>query len=344
MNYGAICCGKKYKVLNCGDCVKSITNDSSLWCDIASSTPGMIETGRWIIGDGKMVAAWEDNWLGEEYCLSNYIVIVPRNHNGPRVCDLINECGEWNMIIIENWLPKHWIDKLKTCLPPSMGQGFDVFCFIGTNNDKFSIKDMFNELEGYNFDMADRDWVNIWKVVVPERYKTFVWLLKHDKLLTNESKSKKALGNASCKMCGYVSENTLHEVRDHSKSMQVWKSLVPSNLLGEFYKVDVRNWIMINLNYKGIADNGWSNIWIIACHALWTWRNMEEHNANYARPLDPISHIFTCVRDYRTSTQLYKILKVEGDGNKYKGWKPSISNMIKLNTDGARKSDNVVGC
>ncbi|CAI8583459.1 unnamed protein product [Vicia faba] len=84
----------------------------------------------------------------------------------------------------------------------------------GTRNNEFSIKEMFKEIEGYKFKNADGDWNKIWKALVPKRCKSFLWILKHDRLLTNFSKSKKGLGSA------------------------VWKSLVPSDILVDFFRVD----------------------------------------------------------------------------------------------------------
>lgn len=37
-------------------------------------------------------------------------------------------------------------------------------------------------------------------------------------------------------------------------------------------------------------------------------------------------------------------MKEDVNGNMYKGWKPPTINMIKLNTNGASKSDKVAGC
>lgn len=51
---------------------------------------------------------------------------------------------------------------------------------------------MFNELEGCNFEEADGDWNKIWKVSVPEKCKTFIWLLKHSRLLRNLARTIKA--------------------------------------------------------------------------------------------------------------------------------------------------------
>lgn len=61
---------------------------------------------------------------------------------------------------------------------------------------------------------VDHGWKKIWRLRVLERVKTFVWLLKHGRLLTNHSKSRKGLGAAACKLCGHTNESTLHVFRD----------------------------------------------------------------------------------------------------------------------------------
>jgi hypothetical protein len=50
--------------------------------------------------------------------------------------------------------------------------------------------------------------MNIWRLRVPERVKTFVWLLHHDRLLTNFNKSKMGLGSSMCNICGNIVEST----------------------------------------------------------------------------------------------------------------------------------------
>lgn len=195
----------------------------------------MINTGKWIIGDGKSIKAREDNWLGHEFLLSNYDVTVPDDLNIAYVCDLITDDGDWNFRILDNWLLVQWIEKLKSCLPLIMGHDADIFCFAGTGDNEFSVKDMFNELEGYNTEDIDGEWNKIWKASVPERCKTFMWLLKHNRLLTNLSKNKKGLGNAGCNLCGAACESSLHALRDCHECAKVWQSLVPSELILKFF-------------------------------------------------------------------------------------------------------------
>lgn len=80
-------------------------------------------------------------------------------------------------------------------------------------------------------------------------------MLKHNRLLTNLSKSREGLGHASCKLCGNVCEDMLHAIRDCVKVMDVWKSLVASNIMAEFRSFDLHNWINFNLRCNGGSND-----------------------------------------------------------------------------------------
>lgn len=70
--------------------------------------------------------------------------------------------------MLKSWLPKKWMDKLITCIPPSVVNDANVFCFAGMGHNKFLVKDMYQELEGYPYETVDRDWKKNWKAEVPE--------------------------------------------------------------------------------------------------------------------------------------------------------------------------------
>lgn len=175
---------KKYNISEAADCLKVRAMDSSLWKSIAGTIQTMLETGKWILGDGSTINALDDNWLGTDFIVSNMDVHIPRDLSRAKVCDLVNEEGEWNMSVLNHWLPDQWLDTLRACLPPCHGQATDCVYFAGTGSGNFSIKAMYNELAGCLEPVEDRDWMQIWKAAVRERCKSFAWLLKHDRIRT----------------------------------------------------------------------------------------------------------------------------------------------------------------
>ncbi|KAI5395469.1 hypothetical protein KIW84_061876 [Lathyrus oleraceus] len=85
------------------------------------------------------------------------------------------------------------------------------------------------------------DWKIIWRLKVPEVIKTFVWLLKHDRLLTNQSKSQRGLGVAACKLYGHAIETTLHVFRECPCALEVWVNKVPTEMQHEFFNLELKD-------------------------------------------------------------------------------------------------------
>lgn len=53
---------------------------------------------------------------------------------------------------------------------------------------------------------------------------SFMWLFKHDRLLTNHNKSLKGIGPACYNLCGSSCETFLHALHDCSSARKVWVS------------------------------------------------------------------------------------------------------------------------
>lgn len=57
-------------------------------------------------------------------------------------------------------------------------------------------------------------------------FKTCLWLVANDKILTNSERNKRNMSDsASCQRCSNTWESTLHAVRDCDKATAVWKLL-----------------------------------------------------------------------------------------------------------------------
>jgi hypothetical protein len=130
-------------------------------------------------------------------------------------------------------------------------------------------------------------WLQIWRLKVPERVKSFVWLVKHDRLLTNDRKHIMGLGSDRCEFCRDTVETTLHVLRDCKLVRTLWISLVDSSLRYQFFTCDLNDWNAMNLGSKGrkSAYDDWSCMWAMACHMVWTWRNKEKYEDNFFRPI-----------------------------------------------------------
>lgn len=172
----------------------------------------------------------------------------------------------------------------------------------------------------------------------------FLWLLKHDRLLTNFRKSKKGLGVACCLLCGNVCETMSHALRDCTKCFPIWKIIVPGDLMVAFFTSTTEEWIHLNLNYRNRRNKEWTDLWIMVCHTIWYWRNLEMHNVDFERPYNPICQILQKKQNYESAMRTTRQCHGEEGNSMSMGWKPPTIDMWKLNKDGASKRDQKASC
>ncbi|KAI5405893.1 hypothetical protein KIW84_052590 [Lathyrus oleraceus] len=88
---------------------------SIIWKEIIKNIPKLLQYRSWSIGDSKTINIRTDNRLGKDLCLDNLEVTIP-----------------YDLLAVKGWL-----DKLRSCLPPSLRQDPDVFVVAGTGNGDF---------------------------------------------------------------------------------------------------------------------------------------------------------------------------------------------------------------
>jgi hypothetical protein len=165
---------------------------------------------------------------------------------------------------------------------------------------------MYEQLCDIAIGNADPMWRTVWKLNVLERVRCFVWLLLHDRLLTNQRKSCMGLGHAMCSYCGNVEETSLHAIRDCKLATPFLLQLVPSEERSRFFMEDTQAWIVLNLTKGRTWGRGgeWRDIWAMVCHSLWMWRNKETHDEEFIRPIQPVNYVYKCVEDYQHAKQV----------------------------------------
>jgi hypothetical protein len=88
---------------------------------------------------------------------------------------------------MDGWLHADIMQKITAILPPSIENGKDIQLGIGKNSDEFSVASMYNLLCNFDHSIEDKEWREIWKLRVSERNRCFMWIVKHDRLLTKKN-------------------------------------------------------------------------------------------------------------------------------------------------------------
>jgi len=107
--------------------------------------------------------------------------------------------------------------------------------------------------------------------------------------MTNFQKYVMRLGSSCCNLCGAESETILHALRDCPYVMVLWLNVVLLQIKDNFFAGELLQWIKFNLSMQldCVLATDWKEFWAVACHLLWLWRNMDVHNSDFVRPVQP---------------------------------------------------------
>lgn len=227
-----------------------------------------------LVGDGSKTNAWSDCWISPGIIIEDLDLEIPSDCAKAKVKDLVGNNGDCQWQKMNHWLPEDLLQKIKAILPPRRECGEDIFMYASFGSDNFSIKSNYDSIRPISNHADDIQWWKIWKLKVQERVHYFVWLMSHDRLLTNYDKSLKGLGGADCKSCGSAMEKTLHALRVCPSVYNFWVMVVASNIKESLFSMNLKEWINLNLNVNQYGPT----LSAVGWHSFWTWRNKEYHD------------------------------------------------------------------
>lgn len=86
-----------------------------------------------------------------------------------------------------------------------------------------------------------------------------------------------------------------------------------------FFSIDLNAWIDLNLR----ESCGWISLWVVGCHRLWYWRNIEICDMNDHRPSFSGNYVQRRVDEYGEAMK-NNVVAARGDKTAITvGWKPS---------------------
>jgi ribonuclease HI len=284
-------------------------------------------------------------WIAAELCVAEIVEDIPAAVRHVSVADLVANDGSWNWNLI-NWLPANLLNLLAAIPPPRDANGKDISFWANDNHGQFTVSSAYELIMDYDPCADENVWKTIWKLQVPERVRCFIWLLKHGRILTNYRKNKMKLGTPFCSFCGDIVETELHVLRDCPKCLNVWINVVEDNDRSLFFNTDFHQWITLNINggIRGTNMDNWPSYWATSCHAIWGWRNREQHDDNFFRPSDTRLHLQKRVHDYSIAMKANNVMNSSSRTTRQVGWFPPCVGWVAVNTDGAKSMSHSSGC
>ncbi|KAK8686075.1 hypothetical protein V6N13_125102 [Hibiscus sabdariffa] len=143
--------------------------------------------------------------------------------------------GDWNWQSSSSFIPLNvtlHIYAIKSPLATTT-EGIQVWCRDPLHS--FSIRSAYLAITNDTSPNAADTWSLITKFKGSPRVRSFLWLVSHDRIMTNHERTRRHLiVDQSYDFCEAAIENTLHALRDCPVALAIWSTIIKPDLLERF--------------------------------------------------------------------------------------------------------------
>ncbi|KAL9830901.1 putative transcription factor interactor and regulator CCHC(Zn) family [Arabidopsis thaliana] len=176
----------------------------------------------------------------------------------------------------------------------------------------------------------------LWRTVVLERVKLFMWLAMNQVLMTNVERHRRHLCDSNiCPVCKSGQETILHILRDCPAMAGIWQRIFPMRQRRSFFSNTLLEWLYENLgDCREVEGSRWSTIYAMAIWWAWKWRCGDIFDMN-KKCRDRVRFVKELAREVTKSHQKLTVTKSGGVRiDRLIAWVPPQEGWLKLNIDG----------
>lgn len=164
--------------------VQPKANASYTWKSILWAKE-LLEKGiTWAVSSGTNVRFWLDTWLHNQPLDLEASTPLTEQELNQNVREFWNE-GTWNWDMLRDKLPTYILELLALYSLHQDQREHDVAHWKTQVVERFSTKSAYATLS-QGSEHTDKKWKKIWDLCVLPKNKFFLWLIYHDRVLTNE--------------------------------------------------------------------------------------------------------------------------------------------------------------
>ncbi|CAA7037229.1 unnamed protein product [Microthlaspi erraticum] len=301
----------KYKVVDVRDeaWFTRKGNFSSTWRSILKGMREVVIPGiSWVIGDGTSVRFWKDRWLSQTPMIEE-VITTPTAE-----------------LMLDEFTGAR--DR------PSWGQN---------ENGEFTVKSAYSILTR---DMRPKPnmqtlFTGIWRAVVPERTRVFLWLVANHSIMTNLERRRRHITDTSLyQVCKGGEESTMHILRDCPAMAGIWTRIVPVSKQREFFTAPILNWLHDNIgNNTDMGGHTWSTLFAISTWWGWKWRcwNVFGNSGKCKDRVKFLKNLATEV--FSAHVKLRQQTSTCVREERHIAWTKPENGWWKMNTDGASRGN-----
>lgn len=155
-------------------------------------------------------------------------------------------------------------------------------CYWHANTSgAFIIKSAYERLNVEHWENQDNKWNIAWKFPRLRRIKTFLWLIIHNAILTNDERFRRHISPKPWYQTYYgVEKDQNHCIRMCIHARAIWAKLVPEEKKTYFLRDNAEEWLSNNLKDESTNEKGipWNLTFGVTCWMLWKARNARIFN------------------------------------------------------------------
>jgi len=320
------------------------SNWSSTWRSVGVGLREVVQQGRsWVVGDGKKILFWKDKWLSGETLLESVNGTPPEDYDRLRAADLWTHGSGWQLHRISPYVSENKRLELATVVLDTVTRARDRLSWGEQSDGKFSVSSAYDLLtrdESHHPNM-ESFFRKIWRVVVPERVRVFLWLIGNQAVMTNEKRLRRHLCDSDiCQVCKGGIESIIHILRDCLAMMGIWARIVHRQKRQGFFTKSLLEWVYDNLCERLIvAEVPWRTMFAVAIWWGWKWRCGNVFG-EIRKCRDRLRFIMETSKEVVTAnhsidSQVPRRERVE----RLIGWSYPPDGWVKLNTGGASRGN-----
>ncbi|KAF7834787.1 putative ribonuclease H protein At1g65750 family [Senna tora] len=319
--------------------VKSRMNSSNLWRGVSKVWHNVENNLCWRIGNGLKVNFWHDVWMHEYGPLKNHLLTEMREDEiHYKAVQYSIASGDWDWAKFIHLLPDEIVKNIAGIQAPNEHAGEDMIFWGLTNDGNFSVKSAYHAIAGFRHENVGSHWKFIWKWPVIQRVRSFLWLVAHERDITNLYRFNCNLSNSSlCPRCCNQVEDVLHAIRDCPEIKKLWQRLVRPQHWNTFFNLNVTDWLIWNWkNRIGVLEDvNWRTTFGFTCWISWKHRNEVIFENSIANNTDLFFSVLCRGKEYAScnNNRLYGVQQARS--TKFIRWKPPRDDFVKCNVDGS---------
>ncbi|KAL2927766.1 hypothetical protein RDABS01_007218 [Bienertia sinuspersici] len=154
------------------------------------------------VGNGHRTLFWDHSWATDLPLSSEAIQPIPDSIKGATVSEMWDSSTGWKLDLFRDYLPSDILKRIASHEMVEDMKAGDLVYWKGSTHRKFSIKYALKIIRNEESPSSNNQWELVWRAPAQQRIRAFMWLLMHDRLVSNANRVKRRISDdPGCPRC-----------------------------------------------------------------------------------------------------------------------------------------------